>query len=403
MTAPDLLLSPKWDRADTWLPALAAFVAHAPRSGPRLLIDAREAALPVDLLGELCGHACDWAAQGEDFAEVELVWQPGDAVPERAVPVSSAADVAALLHAAAPTVPRDPVERIAWARDVKHLIDALDRRVAAHRYLAAPDPWDDPEPLVSVRIPTWGGTDLLLKRAIPSALSGSYPNIEVVVVSDGPDPSARAAVASVSDPRVRYVEVPQRPRYATSPQSFWQTAGTSAVNLALDHCRGAFIAPLDHDDAFTDTHVSDLLSALREAGADFVYGQAACELRHGGWTIIGATPLACGRITHGSVLYSRRLAHMRYDPLAWLLDEPGDWNMWRRMAEMGAAICHLPKVVQIHFREKTAIEDDPRASSDILNGPVPASAEDLAADLDHVGAAWLAEVPRRDRLPAAVA
>ena len=283
------------------------------------------------------------------------------------------------------------------------MVDQLDGRVAAHRYLASPDPWADPEPLVSVRIPTWGGTDRLLRRALPSVLRGAYPNVEVVVVSDGPDPAARAALATVRDPRVRYLEVPERPAYATNPQSFWMTAGTSAVNLGVESARGAFIAPLDHDDAFTDTHVVDLLAALRDADADFAFGQAACELRWGGWTVIGAAPLACGRITHGSVMYSSRLAHMRYDPLAWLLDEPGDWNMWRRMRDIGARICHLPRVVQVHFREKTAIEDDPAADEATLLGPVTVPDEALAADLRHVGAAWLAEVPRRERRRAAVA
>ena len=29
---------------------------------------------------------------------------------------------------------------------------------------------------------------------------------------------------------------------------------------------------------------------------------------------------------------------MRYDPEAWIWDEPGDWNLWRRMRDAGAAI-----------------------------------------------------------------
>ena len=38
-----------------------------------------------------------------------------------------------------------------------------------------------------------------------------------------------------------------------------------------------------------------------------------------------------GEVVHATVMYSSRLRHMRYDPYAWLIDEPGDWNMWRRM------------------------------------------------------------------------
>ena len=217
-----------------------------------------------------------------------------------------------------------------------------------------PDPWASPEPLVSVRIPTWKGHELLVSRAIPSVLGGTYSNVEVVVCSDGPDPEARRAVEAIADPRVRYLEVPERPAYAGHFQSFWMTAGSMSANGALDACRGDFIAPLDHDDAFTSGHVVELLGAARESGADLVYGQAACETREGPWGIIGSSPLELGRITHGSVLHSSRLAHFRFDPHCWLLDEPGDWNLWRRMAEAGATIAHLPRVVFIHFKEKTA-------------------------------------------------
>jgi hypothetical protein len=66
-------------------------------------------------------------------------------------------------------------------------------------------------------------------------------------------------------------------------------------------------------------------------------------------------------------MYTRRLAHMRYDPDAWLLDEPGDWNLWRRMRDAGARIAHVAHPIAVHFKEgssKAGREDDPAQMAD---------------------------------------
>ena len=44
-------------------------------------------------------------------------------------------------------------------------------------------------PLVSVITPTWQRHALLLDRCIPSVAAQDYPNVDHVVVSDGPDPA----------------------------------------------------------------------------------------------------------------------------------------------------------------------------------------------------------------------
>jgi glycosyltransferase involved in cell wall biosynthesis len=244
-----------------------------------------------------------------------------------------------------------------------------------------------------------------VQRAIPSVLAGGYPEIELLVCSDGPQPHARAAVEAIQDPRVRYIELDERPVYPKRRQAFWQTAGTYAVNRLVEEARGEYIAPLDHDDAFTADHIPLLLSALRQSGADFAYGQAMTEQSTGAWGLLGSSPLSHGHIVHASVLYSRRLAHMRYDADAWLLDEPGDWNLWRRMREAGAEITHLPMPVAVHFKEGSSIadrEDEPErtleaAAEDVLATPARRMLEIASAArgvLDGAGAPERAPVPR---------
>jgi hypothetical protein len=87
---------------------------------------------------------------------------------------------------------------------------------------------------------------------------------------------------------------------------------------------------------------------------------------------------------------------MRLDPDAWLIGEPGDWNMWRRIAGLDPLIAHLPRPVVMHFREKTMIEDDPAMTEAELHGPAEVTVEDLAADVLGTNAARLLEItPRR--------
>jgi hypothetical protein len=351
-------LAPDWRRPLEWLPPLAAYVVAAPLDGDTCLaLDVRGGDLDGNLVVTLVERACGYLSEGRPFAEVLLAADDAEAEC-----VGSAAELVDRLGLDVRPLRDDPGEVVLHARWAKALVDDLQGELDRAALAAAPPAQLGGEPLVTVRIPTYGSVDLLLERAIPSVLAGAYRNFELLVCSDGPQPHARAAVEGLADPRIRYVEVPERPQYPSFATSFWKVAGTSAVNRLVEEARGEVIAPLDHDDAFTADHIPVLLAALRR-GADFAYGQAMTEWANGSWGMLGSAPLAHGRIVHASVLYTRRLAHMRYDPDAWLWNEPGDWNLWRRMRDAGAEITHVPSPVAVHFKEGSSIagrEEDPR-------------------------------------------
>jgi glycosyltransferase involved in cell wall biosynthesis len=246
---------------------------------------------------------------------------------------------------------------------------------------ARPDVWSDPTPLVSVRIATYNRPQLLVERAIGSILRQTYQHFEVVVVGDHAVPETAGAIAAIGDPRIRYHNLAARPRYARFPRSFWATAGTHAANTALDMCRGDWIAPLDDDDEFTDDHLEVLLAAARERRLEMVYGQMAAEGKDGVWRNIGCEPLQGGQVCHGAVLYSARLRCLRYDLFAWLEDDPGDWNLWKRMVAIGARIGFVPRVVGRHYAEHTAVDDAERRR---LYERMP-TADEILADVVETG------------------
>jgi glycosyltransferase involved in cell wall biosynthesis len=90
-------------------------------------------------------------------------------------------------------------------------------------------------PDISVVIPTRSRPDLVT-RAVASALAQSKVDIEVIVVVDGPDDATRAALATVTDPRLRVVELPE------------QGGAPNARNVGVREARAHWTAFLDDDD-----------------------------------------------------------------------------------------------------------------------------------------------------------
>ena len=123
-------------------------------------------------------------------------------------------------------------------------------------------------PLVTTVIPTRNRPDLLL-RAVHSALSQTYANLEVVVVIDGPDGATEAALDAVTDERLRVLALDQ------------SVGGSDARNRGVQYARGEWIAFLDDDDEWMPAKIERQLDrALRSTSANPV---VACQ-------VIGRTP-----------------------------------------------------------------------------------------------------------------
>jgi hypothetical protein len=123
------------------------------------------------------------------------------------------------------------------------------------------------------------------------------------------------------------------------------------MNYSRGVARGAWIAPLDDDDEITPDHVELLLGVASEYRLEFVYGMSEAELPDGSWTLVGTWPPEQGGICHGSILYSAGLDFIDYDEESWRLDEPTDWNRWRRMIEAGVRMGRVEQVVYRHYAE----------------------------------------------------
>ena len=205
----------------------------------------------------------------------------------------------------------------------------------------------DSEPLVSVRIATYNKAEMLLTRALPSALSQTYTNIEVVIVGDGCTDDTAERIAALDEGRVRFENFAQRRRYPSDPMFRWMVAGSPGMNRAARLARGRWIAPLDDDDEFAHDHIERLLRQALTSRSELVYG--AVESRNvmsGESARIWSSPPELGGFAFTGALVASPISRIfEYDEQSWVSREPGDWNLCRRMLDAGVRWSAIEDVV----------------------------------------------------------
>ena len=205
---------------------------------------------------------------------------------------------------------------------------------------------DDTEPLVTVRIATKDRPDLLVERAVASAIRQTYTNIEILVVGDGCDHRTGKALAQLSDPRIRYVNLGRSGRYPIKPWARWHVAGTAPMNASLLLASGDWLTPCDDDDEMTDDHVEKLLRHARNNNLELVWSKSEV-VRNGSVRIFGDERFKS--VTQGSILYSMGLSSFMYSPTCHRLGAPADQRLWARMRKAGVRMGFLDAVTYRYF------------------------------------------------------
>jgi glycosyltransferase involved in cell wall biosynthesis len=193
-------------------------------------------------------------------------------------------------------------------------------------------PWVKP-PRVSILIrtvdrPAW------LREALASCANQTYPNLQAVVVEDGPERSRAVVEEFAGKLDVRYIATGKR------------VGRARAGNVALAAATGDWLNFLDDDDVLFADHVETLVEAVLETGAAGAYGLAwetqtevrdreraeYVERRH-----LTLHNQRFDRLTlwhHNflpiqAVLFNRRL-YERHGGFAEDMDQLEDWNLWTR-------------------------------------------------------------------------
>jgi Glycosyl transferase family 2 len=210
--------------------------------------------------------------------------------------------------------------------------------------------WDDPQPLVSIVIPTYTNWRLLEERALPSALAQTYPNIEVVIVGDAAPPETAGVIERAGDARVHYQNLGFRGPYPENDRQRWLVAGTAPMNLAMQLAKGLWIAFLNDDDAFRPEHVATLLGNARQHRTEVAYSKLEMHvpnsLEH---QVLGTFPPANEDFGWQIALQHEALRFFEFELAAALFDEPGDWHRARRMLRAGVRFSQVDQVTCDYF------------------------------------------------------
>lgn len=203
---------------------------------------------------------------------------------------------------------------------------------------------EDDSPLISVTIATYNRGELLTKRTLPSVLNQSYQNFEIVIVGDGCTDGTAEQISSLREPRIRFINLPERGKYPEDPRLRWMVAGVPPINRALDEARGLWIAHLDDDDLFEPDHLRTLLDFAQSRKLEFAYSQMNKQTAIDAWEIIGAEPSDRWRVPHSSAFFRSYLRLFKFDIRVWKYGITADRHLWNRMLRADVRAGFLNKV-----------------------------------------------------------
>jgi hypothetical protein len=222
--------------------------------------------------------------------------------------------------------------------------------------------YEDPDPLISIPIPTYHSPDTLCDRALASVLAQTHGNWEAIVVGDHCTDDTRRRVEAIGDPRIAFHNLDAREHDPADPWETYAVKGSVPRATGIGLARGRWIAPLSHDDAWDADHLATLLAAARRGRAEVVYSRLRRVLAaatHESIGSIGAYPPRHGDFGWQSAMFHGSLRFLVYDRACALASEPNDWNLARRAWQAGVRFSHVERetvTLYIHDRATELME-----------------------------------------------
>ena len=182
-----------------------------------------------------------------------------------------------------------------------------------------------PVPTISIIVATYNSATTLV-CALASVVAQDFQDFEVWIVGVGCSDDSESVVGSLADPRLHWVNLASNSGSQSTPN-----------NAGLRLARGRYVAYLGHDDLWFPWHLSSLLAATTDVGADFA--SATCVMLR---------PNGEHRVT-GLMGRGRSHADQYTPPSSWLhrreiAEQIGDW---RDPATLGCG-------VDFDFQRRTA-------------------------------------------------
>jgi glycosyltransferase involved in cell wall biosynthesis len=202
-------------------------------------------------------------------------------------------------------------------------------------------------PLISITIPTYDRGQLIVDRTLPSILSQSYQNFEILIIGDCTVGDTAKILNEINNPKVKFIDLPKRTKYPEDPKLRWFISGVGPSNYALDIAKGRWICYFDDDDIMSPTYLEDLLRFAQKGDYEFVAGLYS-EERDGIINIVGhKSPDYPEFGGHSTWIYRSYLRFFKYNINSWrkAYNCPQDIDLLLRMYKAGVRMELLDKVV----------------------------------------------------------
>ncbi len=194
-------------------------------------------------------------------------------------------------------------------------------------------------PRLSVIIATYNWSSVL-PYSIGSVLRQTFADFELLVVGDGCTDDSEQVVASIDDPRVRWINLPKNSGHQSAPN-----------NEGLRQARGELVAYLGHDDLWLPHHLETHVAAIDASGADMTHSLLlwldpedgelwpSTPLPHrGAW---GPPSCTVHRRSVTEVLSGWRDYRE--------IEVPPEIDLWRRARDAGFQFMFVPRMTAIKF------------------------------------------------------
>ncbi len=153
---------------------------------------------------------------------------------------------------------------------------------------------------IAVITPTWQRSQMLFSRCIPSVQAQARPDVEHVIVSDGPDPDLAVKFSMPWLDGLKNTWYRELPAHDPEPHY-----GHAARAYGLEITGAEYVTYCDDDDSLRPEHCSSLAAAL-DANPDAGFAVSRM-VSHGpgGETVIGHGPLSCGNVGTPMIMHRR--------------------------------------------------------------------------------------------------
>ena len=210
--------------------------------------------------------------------------------------------------------------------------------------------FDAPNPLVTVCTATAGRPQVLIERCLTSIQQQTYKNLQILVMGDHCIDDTAERVAALRDSRIAFHNLPTRGPYPRPGIDRWRVAGTAAANASLPLSKGQFVTYLDDDDAYEPDRIETLLAVAQANRAELVWHKYWALMQDGSWRLWGNGKLAKGQVGTGMIFLHNFFSRVPWDPHAYRIPEPADWNRIRKIMHVRPTMVFVDKPLMRYFR-----------------------------------------------------